>query len=323
MIKAGLKWMFLILGTMIGAGYASGRELWQFFGQESAVAIGLFTLLFIISTYVMMMLSYKGQTIHYKPVLEKLLGGKMTILYDGMIFIYLFTTTVVMLAGGGAALIAVGIPYWVGILLISGCLVLLFIRGNKGVISINIIIIPLLILLLVGVLLKFGQTTKGLWIIDFTHQSNWTSAFTFTALNVLPLAAILGAIGREIKSKGEIWIAALGSGLLLGIISFLYNESLVHVGNDVMIYEMPLFALLKNYPYAMTFVMTVLLWCAIYTTAASGILGLVTRIKKVFHRPLWEIALGLVLIMIPFTTVGFAKLITILYPIYGILNLYS
>ena len=28
----GLKWMFLIIGTMIGAGYASGRELWEFFG---------------------------------------------------------------------------------------------------------------------------------------------------------------------------------------------------------------------------------------------------------------------------------------------------
>ncbi len=27
----GLKWMFLIVGTIMGAGYASGRELWEFF----------------------------------------------------------------------------------------------------------------------------------------------------------------------------------------------------------------------------------------------------------------------------------------------------
>lgn len=43
---SGLKWMFLIIGTMIGAGYASGRELWEFFGNESTFAILLFAVLF-------------------------------------------------------------------------------------------------------------------------------------------------------------------------------------------------------------------------------------------------------------------------------------
>ena len=41
--------MFLILGTTIGAGYASGRELWQFFGFESGLAIAIFTVIFIIT----------------------------------------------------------------------------------------------------------------------------------------------------------------------------------------------------------------------------------------------------------------------------------
>lgn len=31
MVNSGLKWMFLIIGTTIGAGYASGREIWEFF----------------------------------------------------------------------------------------------------------------------------------------------------------------------------------------------------------------------------------------------------------------------------------------------------
>ncbi|MDX9635126.1 hypothetical protein, partial [Bacillus sp. PBL-C9] len=29
--KAGSRWTLLILGSLIGAGYASGQEIWQFF----------------------------------------------------------------------------------------------------------------------------------------------------------------------------------------------------------------------------------------------------------------------------------------------------
>lgn len=59
MIRAGLKWMFLIIGTTIGAGYASGRELWQFFGHESGLAILLFIVFFSICCMVIMDISHK------------------------------------------------------------------------------------------------------------------------------------------------------------------------------------------------------------------------------------------------------------------------
>lgn len=53
MIFAGLKWMFLIIGTTIGAGYASGAELWQFFGHESSLAIVLFSLFFRFAVWLL------------------------------------------------------------------------------------------------------------------------------------------------------------------------------------------------------------------------------------------------------------------------------
>lgn len=55
----------LILGTIIGAGYASGRELWQFFGFESGLAIVIFTVIFIIAVYVIMKISYEVQSDHF------------------------------------------------------------------------------------------------------------------------------------------------------------------------------------------------------------------------------------------------------------------
>ncbi|WLD93380.1 hypothetical protein [Alkalihalobacillus sp. AL-G] len=322
MIRAGFQWMFLILGTVIGAGYASGRELWQFFGHESVLAIGLFSLLFSFCCYVIMSMSFEEKSIHYRPVLERLIGSKLTVPFDLLIILYLFSTTVVMLAGGGATLHAFRVPYWIGVLIIVMLLVVLFFWDVEGMISMNAFVIPLLVMLLLFVLFLFMRDHIQQFPLDFQHQKNWPSAFTFTALNILPLVAVLSAVGNQIRNKGEILIASIGSGVILGGISILYNQSLISIANEIILYEIPLFAILKHYPYFWVLIMSVLLWIAIYTTAASGVFGIITRFRKHVHIPLWLMSMILLLFMVPLTTFGFSTLIAVLYPIYGILNLY-
>ncbi|KGP73212.1 membrane protein [Pontibacillus yanchengensis] len=321
MIRAGFKWMFLIIGTMIGAGYASGRELWQFFGHESGLAILLFTMLFTVSCNVILSISFEQQSKHYLPVLRTIVGQKLTLIYDGMIILYLFTTTVIMLAGSGATWQAFHFSYWVGILAIAIPLVLVFVWDIKGILSMNSIILPLLIGGLLYVLILFS-VQKELSLFTFGEQRNWTAAFPFTALNILPLIAVLGAIGNQMKHKGEVWIASVGSGILLGSISFIYNNSLIQISDDILLYEIPLFAILKHYPYEMFLFISMLLWIAIFTTAASGVLGLITRFRSRLKGPLWLLALITIVLMIPLTSFGFSTLITYLYPLYGLLNLY-
>ena len=68
--------------------------------------------------------------------------------------------------------------------------------------------------------------------------------------------------------------------------------------------------------------MSAMLWFAIFTTAASGILGIVTRIQDYFQQPMWLHVCLTLATMIPLTALGFSTLIEYLYPIYGILNLY-
>ncbi|TLS35143.1 YkvI family membrane protein [Pseudalkalibacillus caeni] len=322
MWQGGLKWLFLIMGTMIGAGYASGRELWQFFGQESVLAIVLFTVLFSISCFVIMKISFQKKSVHYLPILEMLVGKKLTSLYDLLIILYLFTTTVVMFAGGGATIEVLHFPYWIGIGVLAFLVVILFFWDINGMLNMNAFILPMLIFLLLLVLGGFISHHQESFFIDWQHQANWPSAFTFTALNILPLVAVLSAIGHEIKNEGEIWIASLGSGLILGAISFLYNQSLIQVAHELIVYEIPLFAILKNSSYYMVIVMSVLLWAAIYTTAVSGVFGLTARFRNMFRLPLWMTALFIVASMLPFTSFGFSTLVAFLYPLYGVLNLY-
>ncbi|MCM3164405.1 GerAB/ArcD/ProY family transporter [Metabacillus litoralis] len=321
-MNSGFKWMFLILGTIIGAGYASGRELWQFFGFESGLAIVIFTVIFIIAVYVIMKISYEVQSDHFFPILERLVGKKLSYVYDFLIVLYLFTTTIVMIAGGGATLEAFSIPYWAGITLFAVLLVLLFVGSSNGIIKLNSIIIPMLVFGLFYALLSFNISHHHSWVLDLNEQYNWPAAFTFTALNILPLIAVLSAIGKEIKSLKEAKVASIGSGVILGTISFVYNETLIQMADYLTEYEIPLFAVLKGSPFGFFLFMSVMLWLAIYTTAVSGIFGLASRFKQLLKVPFWLIALILVLAMLPFTRFGFANLVGILYPLYGLINLY-
>src|SRR5690625_4733415 len=100
----GFKWIGLIIATMVGAGYASGREIWEFFGHESSLAILLFTVMFTISCHLILEVAYHNKSKHYIPVLSQFVGSKSAKIYDGFILLYLFTTLFVMIAGSGATL---------------------------------------------------------------------------------------------------------------------------------------------------------------------------------------------------------------------------
>ncbi|SDI39627.1 Uncharacterized membrane protein YkvI [Alteribacillus persepolensis] len=322
MFVNGLKWMFLIIGTTIGAGYASGREIWQFFGHESGLAIVLFTFLFCASCHVVLSISYTHQTDDYAAVLAELLGPRLSKGYDIIIIFYLFTTTGVMVAGGGAALEYFHVPFLAGVLFMCALLLIVAVKGVKGLTSVNSVLIPVLIISLGITLFSFFWLHANVADIDWKNQHNWPSAFTFTSLNLLPLVAVLSAAGKQIRHRGEIWIASIGSGVILGGVSFLYNESLLVAAEDIMLYEIPLFALLKSYPDYMTIFMALLLWTAIFTTAASGLFGLSSRLYSVVRMPMWALAFVLLCLMLPLTQFGFAQLIAFLYPLYGFLNLY-
>ncbi|HLS35607.1 MAG TPA: hypothetical protein VK061_05175 [Bacillota bacterium] len=322
MIKASMNWTFLIVGTVIGAGYASGRELWQFFGHGSSLAIFLFVVLFSISCFTIMNLSYIYQSTHYGVILETIVGKSFKQIYDIIILVYLFSTTVVMIAGSGAIGEAFQTSYIWGIAFTITCILIVFSFHVEGFLSLNRLLVPTLVIGLLIILIRFILDEQVLFIKSFTEQQNWLSAFPFTSLNILPLIAVIGAIGHKIKSRAEIWLASICSGMILGIVTFLFNISLIHVEINVSDYEIPLFIILQSYPQNILLIMTVILWIAIFSTAASNLLGIASRLRKVFSLNFISIIFIVLIIVVPLSMIGFTTLISYLYPAYGVINLY-
>lgn len=323
-----VKVSMTIVGTTIGAGFASGREIWEFFGsygEDSHWGIILSMILFFLSCMNVLTVSWKYQTKHYSQLFEHLMGKRLTKIFDGLVMIYLFSTTIVMFAGSGATFTQWDRSFMEGVVLLFVAVLLVLFFDIKGLMSINLWIIPLLITGILVVCIHFLSVYEP--VAPFKPSTSlplpvWHSAITYTAFNTVSLVAVLSTIGKEIKNRVQIWLSSGISVLCLTMIGFIYNYSLLKVEHLMTQYEIPLFALVKDYSPLIMIVITCLLWLAIYTTVAGNVHGLVYRLSARF--PLSNGVLGLIvlILLVPFSQFGFTSLVQILYPFYGVLNLF-
>lgn len=324
-ISRSMKVGLTIIGTTIGAGFASGREIWEFFGSyglRSQYSLVLAMILFFLTVLIVLWISKSSQTTNYYGILEALMGKKLAGVFDILTMLYLTSMTIVMFAGSGATFAQWNISYMLGVLFIAISVFIVLLFDVRGLVSIQSFIIPILtgVLLFVYLRFIFGQGENV--AVSDTNMVSWPSGVTYAALNIVPLIAVLSTLGQELKSKGEIWLAAGVSTIGLSSIALLMNYSLIKVSDSIAQYEIPLFSLLENYPTGMIVVVSVILWFAIYTTALSGVHGIVSRISSFLHSPTWVITLVIIVGMIPLSLFGFSTLVNVLYPIYGVLNLF-
>lgn len=320
-IKVGLT----IIGTTIGAGFASGREIWEFFGSygiRSQYSLLLALILFLLMVVVVLWISRSKETNNYYGILEELMGKKLANLFDVLTMLYLLSMSIVMFAGSGATFAQWDYSYLIGVVLMAVAVFLVLLFNVEGLVSIQSFIIPALIGVMLFVCIRFiiGFETKGTEYLVST--TSWPSGVTYAALNIVPLLAVLSTLGPQLKTKRELWVAAGFSTVGLGSIALLMNYSLLQVANEISQYEIPLFSLLQNYSTEMVVMVSVILWLAIYTTALSGVHGIVSRISPYFSVPSWMVTLLVIIGMIPLSLFGFSTLVSVLYPVYGVLNLF-
>lgn len=322
----GLKLGILIIGTTIGAGFASGREIWEFFssyGTKSTVGILIFMIINTISSIFIVWISYKHKTSNYYEMLIVLTGKKIAKIFDGVIFFYLISVSIVMFAGSGATLEQWNLPYALGIVILALATWVVIIRGVEGLIKINTIFIPLLIIIVIYVTCQYfflHQIFSGDYIR--ANLKVWPSAITYSALNAISLLGVLSTIGNKIKSKMEIIIGGCFGGLSLGIVATMLNISLLKV-EYVQQYEIPLFSLISKDKIVLLIIVSITIWLAIYTTALSNIYGLVSRIQKRFTNiQTGKLTFLIILTIAPLSFLGFSTLVNVLYPFYGVISLY-
>lgn len=143
------------IGTVIGAGFASGQEILQFFSvfkEKGLLGLIAVTALFILFGYIVMDFGRKLDSTSHLEVIKFVGGRVLGTFADYIITFFLFGALTAMIAGAGAMVAQeFNIPAAWGNLFMAAITCITVLTGINGVINSISFIVPFLIIAVLGV----------------------------------------------------------------------------------------------------------------------------------------------------------------------------
>ncbi len=319
----------VFIGTIVGAGLASGQEVCQFFtvyGYKSFMGIFICCFIYIIMSYIVINLSVKYKLNSYDGLISLVSPGFLGSITNFLTTIFLISTSAIILAGSGALLHQYfNVSKWVGIIImISISLVILF-RGTKGLIEINSFIVPSLIIVITTIFVLYLTLYKGINTAYLktipTYKNNWFfSCLIYGGFNILCCCGVLVPLSREIKNlKSLIAGAALGS-IGLTVLCLIINLLMLLNVPYIFKYEIPLLYIANRFGDVIQIMLLCIIWLEMFSTEVSNIYSVSKNFEEVFNMPYKMAVIVIIIISIPISQIGFVKLISILYPAFAVIG---
>lgn len=322
-----IKVMATYMGAVIGAGFASGQEIMQFFivfGQPGLWGVLLATILFSYLGALILFLSIRYRYTNYRELLCYLLGPSAAVFMDILSLFMLAGGLGIMLAGSGAVFSEqLGLPAWLGSVataLVTGMVIM---GSLQRVMIANVILVPLKIIVILAVALAAlmfyglpsGQPAAG--PVGPTVAGNWVwSAILYVSYNMIVPVAVLTSLGRSVTTGVGVWggmLGGLGMGLAAGLIT-LVGLAFYPM---IMMYEIPLLYIAGHLNEGLRIVLSVLIWLAILTTAIANAHGFASRLDPAQGRYYKLAGLGITGLALTLSGMDFSLLVRTLYPMFG------
>ena len=318
----------MFVGAIMGAGFASGREIWQFFGvfgKQGRVGILLIAVMFVVLG---MMTAYLARILGTNDMGRIIAPGgnpKIENFVSWFMAIMLFTVLINMTAAGGALLYQnFGISRLVGGVLI-GVLVVLTVLGEFERISrvfryiMPVLFAAVVLISFLAILADLGTSATGETVKPSPIAGNWIlAACLYISYNILAMIPIVATSSVNAKTEKA---ALLGSGLggiFLGVLAFTIVMALQKDMEFAQAMDMPMLAYAGRLSKGAGMLYSLLLFAAIYASATSNFYGFTTKLRtdekksrKVILSACLAFLLGLV---------GFKNVVAYMFPIEGYLG---
>ena len=321
-----LKIIFVIIGTIIGAGFASGQEIILFFQRFGWIGfLGLLFSNFITACVIYQVLNivWKKDIYSYKDFLEQIIGRKKkTVLcINSIVNSFLMISFYIMIAGFGAYFFQeFKIPSYIGAFIGGGICLFIFYGNVKGIVKVNQVLIPFLIFLIC--MLGYVNLSNMEWklVTGTSHLKGIINSISYASYNSILLIPILVSMKEFIKEKKQIKVIALFCFLIFTslamILFFLLNSFPV----DSSMVEIPILHIASQKGKLFQYLYGGVILAAILTSAISAGYGLLNNITK--SRRAYIVYNGLLCVTgILISQFGFSNLVEILYPVFGYLGL--
>ncbi len=332
-MNRSLKIASAFIGIVVGAGFASGQEILQYFtsfGYWGFPAVLVAGALFGYLGMILTRLGSRMNTTSHEDAVHAISGRVLGKVIDYTLILTLFGILVVMIAGAGSIFsqqfdLAPAFGRSIMIILVVFTIML----NVKKVITIISSVTPFLIILVVGItiysLFTMNSTFAELEPVARAQLST-TPHWLLSAINYVALAIALGApmslvMGGAEKDEKVAARGGLIGGLSFGVLLLLSYFAIFSKVDVVGTSDLPMLALADNISPVLGIIMAILIFAMIYNTAVSMLLSFSARFMKMgtSRFRIFVIISGLAAFLLSF--LGFTALVNWFYPIIGYLGL--
>ncbi len=333
------KIVFVIIGTLIGAGFASGKEIYTFFyvyGIKGIFGIILSSTMICIVIYKSLKIVTLSNISTYREFLEEIFifknikskkNTKILNIINIVINIFILITFYIMIAAFGAYFkqeYNVNNIIGSSILAIISYIVLL--GDIKGVVKVNQIIVPLLIVFVIILgIINFENIDIYDKIINIQEKNNSSiilSSLIYVSYNSILLMPVLIPLKKYIKSVKDIKKIGIITNIIICVLSLTIYTILLNINSDMKNLEMPVVYIVSQMSYIFKYIYGIIILSSIYTTTLSlgmsFLQNIATSRKKYIKTLIFMCISGVI-----FSQIGFGNLVELLYPIFGYIGLYQ
>ncbi|MCX7568663.1 hypothetical protein OS242_01595 [Tumebacillus sp. DT12] len=327
-IRLALQVAFTYIGTVVGAGFASGQEIVTFFtmlGPWAYPGILLATFLFAWVGTQILTLGRKLNARSYRELTAYLFGPKFAAVIDTFMMIMLFFVTVAMLAGVGALFEEqLHLSFQLGVLFTMVLTFLTILRGMKGIMIANTIIVPVMLTVILTIFVQSYLQTDHLPTVVNTGVEPWRwvlSGISYAALNLGLAVSVLIPLGGEIKSTKALKLGGLLGAAGLGLMLLGAQYAMSTRMPMILEYEVPMGFLSSTFNPLMQALFIVALWGEIYSTLIANVFGLGSQLAAQ-RSPMQAHLITILILTAAFfvAQVGFSNIVHYLYPVFGHLS---
>lgn len=326
------KVTFVIIGTLLGAGFASGQEIQLFFSKYGLQGILGMILTFLLTSliiYKVFSLIQKRQIHTYSEFLEALTTNHIVNkTMQTIVNLFLLISFYIMIAGFCAYFKQEWeVPIFISAVSIAFLCYITFHKNIQGVISINTILIPALII----IVFYLGAKNVPFTIEHFSRQANYEvesiyslkwliSSILYASYNSILLIPMLIELSPYMNKKSKIKKVSILCFCILTTLGFCLFSLLLRGSNYSLALELPMLQIVKEFGSIYPIIYGIVIIVAIFTSAISAgysFLSNVANSSKKYHQVVVLLCVTSVLI----APIGFSNLVNLWYPFFGLLGL--
>lgn len=319
----------IFIGSIVGAGVCSGRELNQFFatyGVAGFVGLIFCGVLYIIFSRVIIKITASFGVSSYDEFVDLVCPKAVAKFINIVLTLFLLSSTSIILAGSGSILSQYfNIPRWIGVLIMIIFSSFFLMRNTEGLFEVNSIVVPTLLIVMSLIFTSYVKENPASFdymrLIPRQKTNLAVSTLVYVSFNILTIIGVIVPLTNDLKKPKQIIKGIiLGSTvltLLCMCITFLMLLNPFHPA----LYEIPLLAVAMQMSPLLRVGMLMIMWLEMFSSQVSNVYSLSYYLKNRFKIPYHKGIFLVVVIALPFSVIGFAKLVEVLYPLYGVLSL--